>query len=126
LRGPYYRWLFFAAGPLEHAATNKAFGFEVPEDRKGLAGYGSLAEVITTLEDALTGREYVVGERFSAADVYLGSHIGWGMQFGTIEKRPVFERYWGRVSVRPAAVRAKEIDDDLAAAHPFPPPKASR
>jgi glutathione S-transferase len=126
LRGPYYRWLFFAAGPLEAAATNKAFGFEVTEERKGMAGYGSLADVITTLERALTGRDYILGERFSAADIYLGSHIGWGMRFGTIERRPAFERYWARVSARPAAVRAKEIDDGLAATHPFPAPKTSR
>jgi glutathione S-transferase len=126
LRGPYYRWLFFAAGPLEAAATNKAFGFEVTEERKGMAGYGSLADVITTLERALTGRDYILGERFSAADIYLGSHIGWGMRFGTIERRPAFERYWSRVSARPAAVRAKEIDDGLAATHPFPAAKTSR
>ena len=40
LRGPYYRWLFFGAGPIEAAATNKAMGFEVPPDRKPMAGYG--------------------------------------------------------------------------------------
>ena len=126
LRGPYYRWLFFIAGPLEHAATNKAFDFEVPDDRKGMAGYGSLSDVVSTLEGALTGRDYIVGDRFSAADVYLGSHVGWGMQFGTIERRPAFERYWARLSARPAAVRAKEIDDGLAPAHSHPVPKATR
>ena len=124
LRGPYYRWLFFIAGPLEHAATNKAFGFEVPDDRKGMAGYGCLADVIATLEGVLSGRGYILGERCSAADVYLGSHIGWGMQFGTIEKRPAFERYWERLSARPAALRAKEIDDGLMASHPLPASKA--
>jgi glutathione S-transferase len=113
LRGPYYRWLFFAAGPLEAAATNKAFGFEVPPDRKAMAGYGSLADVISTLETALSGREYLAGDRFSAADVYVGSHVGWGMEFGTFEKRPVFERYFERLSRRPAAIRAREIDDAL-------------
>jgi glutathione S-transferase len=115
LRGPYYRWLFFAAGPLEAAATNKAFGFEVPAERKGMAGYGTLPDVLNALEGALSGRDYIVGDRFSAADLYLGSHIGWGMQFGTIEKRPAFARYWDRISARPAAVRAREIDDRLAA-----------
>jgi glutathione S-transferase len=122
LRGPYYRWLFFAAGPLEAAATNKAFGFEVPPERKPMAGYGSLTDVISTLEGALSDREYIVGDRFSAADVYLGSHIGWGMHFGTIEKRPAFERYYGRIAERPAARRAKEIDDALMPDHPLPTP----
>ena len=113
LRGPYYRWLFFAAGPLEAAATNKALGFEVPADRRAMAGYGSLADVMSTLEAALSGSAYLVGDRFSAADVYVGSHLGWGMSFGTLEKRPAFERYFERLSSRPAAVRAAEIDDAL-------------
>lgn len=117
-RGPYYRWMFFAAGPLEAAAMNKALGFEVPKERQRMAGYGSLADVLATLDGLLSAGDYVIGDRFTAADVYLGSHIGWGMQFGTIEKRPAFERYWQRVSQRPAAVRANEIDDRLAAAHP--------
>ncbi|MBK8907736.1 MAG: glutathione S-transferase family protein [Rhodospirillales bacterium] len=119
-RGPYYRWLFFAAGPLEAAVTNQAFGFELPDDdrSKGMAGYGSLARVISTLESVLSERDYVAGERFSAADLYLGAHIGWGMEFGTIEGRPAFERYWERLRDRPAAARAREIDDALTSAEP--------
>jgi glutathione S-transferase len=113
LRGPYYRWMFFAAGPLEAAATNKAFGFEVPAERKGMVGYGSLADVMSVLEAALSRPAYLVGDRFTAADLYIGSHIGWGMSFGTIEKRPAFERYVERISARPAAIRAREIDDAL-------------
>jgi glutathione S-transferase len=113
LRGPYYRWLFFAAGPLEAATTNKAFGLEVPAERKGMVGYGSLADVLSVLESAVSEREYLVGDRFSAADVYVGAHIGWGMSFGTIEKRPAFEGYVERISTRPAAIRAREIDDAL-------------
>jgi glutathione S-transferase len=69
--------------------------------------------MLSMLEGALTGREYLVGDRFSAADVYVGSHIGWGMRFGTIEKRPAFERYFERLSARPAAVRALQIDEAL-------------
>jgi glutathione S-transferase len=113
LRGPYYRWMFFAAGPLEAAATNKAFGFEVPAERKGMVGYGTLADVMSVLESALSRPAYLVGDRFTAADLYIGSHIGWGMSFGTIEKRPAFERYVERISARPAAIRAREIDDAL-------------
>jgi glutathione S-transferase len=115
LRAPYYRWLFFAAGPLEAAASNKALGFVVPEGRERMIGYGTYAAVMNTLEQAVAQSDYLVGEHFSAADVYVGSHIGFGMQFGTIEKRPSFERYWSRISARPAALRAKEIDDALAA-----------
>lgn len=115
LRGPYYRWLFFAAGPLEAAATNEAFGFSVPEGREGMAGYGSLAAVLDVLEGAVSRGGHLVGDAFTAADLYLGSHIGWGMEFGTIERRPAFERYWKRVGSRPAALRAKAIDDALLA-----------
>ena len=115
LRGPYYRWLFFAAGPLEAAVSNKAMGFVVPEERERMIGYGRLKQVIDALEAAVSRGEYLVGDSFTAADVYVGSHIDFGMQFGTIEKRPAFERYRQRLSTRPAALRAKEIDDALAA-----------
>jgi glutathione S-transferase len=122
LRAPYYRWLFFAAGPVEAAVTGKAFGFEVPPERKGMVGYGSLAEVITTLEAALADREYLVGDRFTAVDLYVGAHVGWGMEFGTIEKRPAFERYFERLHARPAAIRAREIDDALVPEDQRPAP----
>jgi glutathione S-transferase len=115
LRGPYYRWLFFVAGPLEAAWTNKAMGFVVPQERERMMGYGRVEDVINALEAAVSRAEYVVGDSFTAADVYLGSGIGFGMQFGAIEKRPAFEQYWQRLSARPAALRAKEIDDSLAA-----------
>ena len=112
-RAPYYRWLFFAAGPLEAATSNKMMGFVVPPERKKSMGYGSMEDVLATLESAVDGREYIAGDQFSAADVYVGSHIGWGMQFGSLEKRPAFERYASRLAERPAAKRAKALDDAL-------------
>ena len=114
-RGSYYRWLFFGAGPVEAAVSNKSLGLVVPEGREGRIGYGRLADVLTALERALSGGDYLVGDRFTAADVYVGAQIGWGMQFGTLEKRPAFERYWQRIAARPAAQRAKAIDDKLVA-----------
>jgi glutathione S-transferase len=115
LRAPYYRWLFFTAGPVEAALTNKALGFEVPQDRERMMGYGNIAQALDTLEAAVSRGEYLVGDSFTAADLYVGSHIGFGMMFGTLEKRPAFEKYWQRVSSRPACVRAKELDDAQAA-----------
>src|SRR5215469_12725268 len=112
-RGPYYRWLFFAAGPVEAAVTNKALGVVVSPERKRMAGYGSFEDVMNTLEHAVSGGGYLAGDSFTAADLYLGSHIGWGLQFGSIEKRPAFEKYWERIGNRPAAIRAREIDDAL-------------
>ena len=118
-RGPYYRWLFFTAGPLESANLNKMLGFEVPGELERSAGYGTFGAVVDTLEGALSEGPYVAGESFSAADVYVGSHVGWGMHMlKTIEPRPAFEDYWARVSARPAHVRAEAKDDALVAAAP--------
>jgi glutathione S-transferase len=121
LRGPYYRWLFFVAGPLEAAAANKIMGFAVPEERERMMGYGRFEHVMNALEAAVSLGEYLVGDRFTAADVYVGSHIDFGMQFGALEKRPAFEQYRQRLSIRPAALRAKEIDDALTAQRPVQP-----
>jgi glutathione S-transferase len=115
LRGPYYRWLFFAAGPIEAANTNKTLGVVVPPERAGMVGYGSQERALGALEDQLKHSEYIAGDRFTAADVYIGSHIGFGMMFGAIDKCPAFARYWELVRARPAAVRAREIDDKLVA-----------
>jgi glutathione S-transferase len=110
-RGAYYRWLFFAAGPLEAAVMNRACGLEVPADKQAMSGYGSIGLVMDTLQQALAGGGYIAGERFSAADVYLGSQIGWGLQFGSIEARPGFAEYFQRVSDRDACRRATALDD---------------
>jgi glutathione S-transferase len=115
LRGAYYRWLFFAAGPVEAANTNKALNVVVPPERTGMVGYGSQERALAALEEQLKRSEYVAGDRFTAADVYVGSHVGFGMIFGAIDKRPAFERYWGLLNARPAAQRAREIDDKLVA-----------
>ncbi len=112
-RGPYFRWMFFAAGPVEAAVSNKAFGFVVPREREASVGYGSFDRVMTALEEAVSRSNYLAGDSFTAADVYLGSQIGFGLMFGTIEKRPAFQQYWQRISARPAYVRAKELDDAL-------------
>jgi len=111
LRGPYYRWLFFVAGPLEAAWTNQAMGFVVPEDKQRMSGYGSLAAVIDALEAAVSHGPYLAGDSFTAADVYVGANLGFGLQFGMIEKRPAFEQYVARIASRPAAIRAKQTDD---------------
>ena len=114
VRGDYYRWLFFAAGPLESASTNRMLGFEATAEQEMSVGYGNLATVLDALETAVAGGSYVAGERFTAADVCVGSHIGWGMgMMKTIDERPVFVDYWGRVSEREAHRRANALDDAL-------------
>jgi glutathione S-transferase len=114
LRAAYYRWMFFAAGPFEAAASNKVMGFVVPPDRERMMGYGNFAKTVSTLEAAISAADYLVGNRFSAADIYVGAQIGFGMMFGTLERRPAFERYWARMSARPAYSRAVQLDDALA------------
>lgn len=113
-RADYYRWMFFAAGPLEAAVSNRALGFEVPAGRERMIGYGSYADVMDALELAVRSNSYIAGEKFSAADVYVGSQIGWGLQFGSIEKRPAFEQYFGRLALRDAYQRATEKDNEAA------------
>lgn len=114
-RAPYYRWMFFAAGPVEAATSNKALNFVVPPGRERMIGYGTYEQTINALEGAVSKGKYLLGDNFSAADVYVGSAVGFGMMFGTLEKRPAFEQYWQRVSTRPACLRAKELDDALVA-----------
>lgn len=110
LRGPYYRWLFFAAGPLEAAWTNQAMGFIVPEDKQRMVGYGNFGAVLNAIEGAVSTAPYLAGDSFTAADLYLGSQLGFGMQFGMIEKRPAFATYVANLTSRPAYKRAQEID----------------
>ena len=112
-RGAYYRWLFFAAGPLEAAVIDRALGVEVPTEKERMVGYGTFESVMDALQHAVSAADYIAGDRFSAADVYCGSHIGWGLQFGSIESRPGFAEYFARVSDRDAFRRASELDDAL-------------
>lgn len=112
-RGDYYRWLFFAAGPIEQAVTNRAAGFVAPPERERMLGYGSYDRVMSALDQKLSATPYVTGDTFSAADVYLGAHVGWGLMYGTVKKRPSFEAYFDRLKSRPAYVRANQKDDAL-------------
>jgi glutathione S-transferase len=107
--------MFFAAGPVEAATSNKALNFVVPPERERMIGYGTFTETMNALESAVSNSKYLLGDNFSAADVYVGSTIGFGLMFGTMEKRPAFEQYWQRLSTRPAFSRAKELDDVLVA-----------
>jgi glutathione S-transferase len=120
-RGPYYRWLFFAAGPLEAAVTDRRLGAEPTPEQRRMVGYGSFGEVLDVIEAAVAGRDHLAGDRFSAADLYVGSHLGFGMMFVTIEKRPAFVTYAERLQARPAFRRAAAIDDSLIPA-PAPAP----
>ena len=113
-RGTYYRWLFFAAGPMEAAVTAKALGLLAPEERRAAAGYGTYEDVMRTLElgvgQALARGGHLCGH-FTAADLYLAGHLSFGLQFKTIAPRPLFEQYLQPLLQRPAYVRANALDD---------------
>lgn len=126
-RGTYYRWMFFAAGPVESAVTAKALGLLAPAEKSAMAGYGSYEATIDALEGAVRDGPFICGDQFTAADVYVGAQIAWGLQFGTIDKRPAFHDYAARIQARPAAVRAAALDDaDMARVQPPPPPQPAR
>lgn len=110
-RAAYYRWLFFTVGPLEACVMDRALGHAPPEDKQATSPYGAYERVMDAVEGAVSGRAFVAADYFTAADVMLGAHLSWGMQFGTIEKRPAFEAYAGGLAERPARKRADEIDN---------------
>ncbi len=114
-RADYYRWLFFSAGPVEAAFSNKAVGWEPDPDKQRMFGYGSYELAMNTLEKAVAGREYVAAGKFTAADVYVGSMIGFMLQFNLLDPRPAFLDYVARVTDRPAYRRARDIDEKLTA-----------
>jgi glutathione S-transferase len=111
-RGPYLRWLFFAAGCVEPAVVDRLLS-RPSADRRAL-GYGTYEDTLNALEKALGAGPYVLGDRFSAADVYIASQIVWGLRKKSLEPRPVFEDYLGRIASRSAFKRAAEKDDALA------------
>jgi len=113
-RAAYYRWFFFGAGPVEAALTNQAMGFVTDDPKQqGMLGYGSLGRVVDALVGALSASPYLAGGRFTAVDVYVGSQVGWGLEFGTLPVRPELEAYAARVRDRDAYRRAKTLDDEL-------------
>lgn len=109
-RAAYFRWLFFAAGPLEQAVIGKAMGWQVPEGKTGMAGFGSLELALDTLDQWLSVNDFIAGTRFTMADTYVGSQFVWGLRFGSIPERPAFRAYIDRITQRPAYIEANAID----------------
>jgi glutathione S-transferase len=115
-RAAYYRWLFFAAGPLEAAVMDRNLKVGVSKDQERMVGYGTYELAVEVLATAVAKAPYIAGGAFSAADVYVGAHIIWGLQFGSLPKRPEFEKYTQGLVERPAYLSAKAIDEELGAA----------
>jgi glutathione S-transferase len=114
-KADYFRWLFFAAGPLEQAVTNRAFGWNPDEKQEMSVGFGNYERTVDTLARWFDGHAYVCGTRFTMADVYVGSAVDWGMQFGTIPARDSLSAYAERLRAREAYRAGKAIDNALIA-----------
>lgn len=113
--GDYFRWLFFTAGPLEQAVTARAMNCEADAEKSRMVGYGSYDAVMKALDGWLSEHDFVTGGRFTAADVYVGSQVIWGLDFGTLPKLPSFQAYAARLSERAAYKSAKAADNALIA-----------
>jgi glutathione S-transferase len=103
-RGTYLRWMFFGAGCMEPAMIDHML--ERPATtRTSTLGYGTYTDTLNALEQAITPGPYILGDRFSAADIYVGSQIGWGLMMKSLEPRPAFLQYVARLAERPAQKR---------------------
>ena len=111
-RGSYMRWLFFGSAVIEPAMFDKASGRIAPA---GSIGWGNAERVDEALRKGLEGREYLVNNTFSAADVALGATLGFLMNFNMMEKTDLLQAYVGRLMSRPAAKTAFARDEELAA-----------
>jgi glutathione S-transferase len=111
----YFRWLFFAAGPLEQAASTRMFGWEVPPGREVAVGFGDYDRAMGALDAWLGSHAFVCGDRFTMADVYVGSHVDWGMVFKSFPATANFVAYAERVRARAGYQEAKAIDNALIA-----------
>jgi glutathione S-transferase len=107
----FYRWMFFAAGPMEMATTANSLGWTVKQEQERMAGFGNLDHTLNALELALSKGPYICGDNFTAVDVYLGSGLLWGMLFGTVEKRDTFSKYTELLCARPAYIKANAINE---------------
>ncbi len=111
-KADYYRWLFYAAGPVEAAVSNQAMGWVPTPERERMFGYGNFDKVVAVLDELFSLRDYVCGDRFTAADVYVGSQIIFPLQFGMLPERESFVRYRDRLQARDAYQRAVRIDEE--------------
>ena len=110
---PYLRWTFFAAGPLEQAITSSALKFEPTPQQEAMAGWGSFERTMNTLDAFLSTTTWICGERFTMADVYVGSAVDWGLNFGILPPRESFVAYAERIQARPSYKAAKAVDNAL-------------
>ena len=113
LRGPYLRWMVFYGSSFEPAVVDKAMKREPAAP--STSPYGGYDTMLKTLTDQLARGPWLLGERFSAADLLWGTALGWTTMFKLVPELPVITDYIARVNARPAVARAKARDAALAA-----------
>jgi glutathione S-transferase len=111
-RGVYLKWLFFGPSVFEPAMTDKNYP-RASEAPARAVGWRPLPQVLDVIESGLKPGPYLMGARFTAADVVIGSSLRWGMMFGMLEPRPRFKAYVAQLEERPALKRANERDAAL-------------
>lgn len=103
--------MFFVAGPVEQAATFRAFQVSIPAEREASVGFGNLNQVQDVLEQAVAGDGWLAGDGFTMADLHVAATLGWATAFGMLDMRPAYKTFLERCMDRPAAVRARALDD---------------
>ncbi len=113
-RATYLRWSFFAPSVIEPGAMAKGAGWAFKDAQ---AGWGNYDAMNTAMEKALTGRDYLLGDTFSMADVVFGGTLRFMLMFKMLAPRPCFSAYAERLGARPALKRADEINAKSCADH---------
>ena len=122
LRGPYLRWLVFYGSSFEPAVVDRSLKREPAPP--ATSPYGDFDTMLKTVTDQLARGPYLLGDRFSAADVLWGTALKWTTGFKLVPLLPVIEAYIARVDARPAVARVKAMDAELAAAMAAAPANA--
>lgn len=118
-RGPYLKWMFFAGNAIEPSYCQKVFGWQIDP---GTAAWGSYARTMQTLVDAVQAGPWLLGDRFTLADVFIGNYLRSGLRFGMVEADSPLAAYVQRATDRPAFARATAIEERESARLPPPPP----
>ena len=113
-RGSYFRWIVFNQAAVEPAITDNYL--KRAPGSPAMMGYGTYGDTIDTLAGALAKGPYILGDKFSAADVVVGSGVRWMLMFKLLPERPEFTSYAERLNARPALQRAMAAEQKLAAA----------
>lgn len=115
LRGPYLRWLVYYGSSFEPAVVDKAMKRE--QAPLGMSPYGDFDTTLKTLADQLLKGPYLLGERFTAADVLWAMALKWMIGFKIVPDLPQFVSYVERVTARPAFAKVAAMDTKMAAEH---------